>query len=136
MVSSRRLSGGTWTAQEGPLPSDAGPDPTATFKDVSCPTAGWCVAVGGYIDTSGHIRSIFDVLSGGHWTATEAPAPSDLANQVEMISACPAPRPGPALRWAIYVNTGGKEPGLIDTLSNGQWTRRSPPSRTMPPPTR
>jgi len=121
------LAGGTWSAQEAPLPSDAGPDPSATFKDVSCPTAGWCVAVGGYLDGSGHTQSTFDVLSGGHWTAKEAPAPSDLGNQVQMYSvSCPAP--GSCTAVGNYVNTGGKEPGLIDTLSNGQWTAQIAPA--------
>ena len=129
------LAGGTWSAQEAPLPSDAGPDPAAIFKDVSCPTAGWCVAVGGYLDMSDNTQSTFDVLSGGHWTATEAPAPSDLGNQVQMYSvSCPAP--GSCTAVGNYVNTGDKEFGLIDTLSNGQWTAQIAPEPKMPPPTR
>ena len=121
------LSGGTWTAQEAPLPSDAGAQPDTTFKDVSCPTNGWCVAVGGYMDTSGNIRSMFDVLSGGRWTATETPLPPGSVPRIgDDLGVLPAR--GVLHRGTLfYYNGSGNQFGLIDTLSNGTWSQQVAP---------
>ena len=71
-----------WAATQAPLPST--PDAPATNPDVtidqeSCPTAVSCVAAGNYSDPS-HSHGLLDVQSGGTWTVTEAPVPSDAAN--------------------------------------------------------
>jgi hypothetical protein len=70
------LANGAWTGTEAPLPPDAGADPEAALGGVSCPSAGSCVAVGGYTDTAGTEQGLVDTLSDGTWTATQAPLPS------------------------------------------------------------
>ncbi|HTT86906.1 MAG TPA: hypothetical protein VMF60_06040, partial [Acidimicrobiales bacterium] len=71
------LTGATWTATQAPVPADAGTDPFAALGGVSCPSAGSCVAVGGYTDTSGDEQGLVETLADGAWTATEAPLPAD-----------------------------------------------------------
>src|SRR5947208_2665093 len=69
----------TWTPTEAPLPSNAAGDPYASLLKPSCPAVGACVAVGGY-DTSSGGQGLIERLSGGTWTAIEAPLPSNAAS--------------------------------------------------------
>ena len=72
------LKGGTWTATEAPLPSDADPStPRAEVSSVSCPTDSWCVAVGEYKDSSNAVHTMIETFAGGHWTDMEGPRPAD-----------------------------------------------------------
>ena len=119
------LVGGAWSAQEAPLPPDAAVNADPVFKDVSCPTTGWCVAVGGYLNGAGAEHTSFDVLSGGRWTATEAPAPPDAlsgsGNNAGTFPSVSCPAPGVCTAVGGYMNGVG-EFGLIATLANGQWS--------------
>ncbi|HTZ09176.1 MAG TPA: hypothetical protein VMB72_08890, partial [Acidimicrobiales bacterium] len=47
------LTGGTWTASAAPLPADAVTNPDPTFAPITCPAAGACIVVGGYVGTGG-----------------------------------------------------------------------------------
>ncbi len=85
-------SGTTWTETEAPQPNNAGSGSDqglwigsqncGIFQPchaVSCPSATSCVAVGQYLDTAGYSEPVVETLSGGSWSATEAPLPSDTA---------------------------------------------------------
>ena len=48
----------------------AAADPGVTLSNVSCPAAGWCVAVGSYVDASGMFQGLIETLDGLNWTAT------------------------------------------------------------------
>ncbi len=70
------LSGGTWSAIEAPLPSDARASPSPALYSVSCILAQTCVAVGSYGTTSSFPAPLLETLSGTTWSATSAPLPS------------------------------------------------------------
>jgi hypothetical protein len=126
------LSGGTWTATEAPLPSDASPtDPDAELDSVSCAQNGSCVAVGEYKDTSNDFHALIETYTGGQWSDMEAPLPANAAPVSGDFGAwlkgvsCPAP--GDCVATGFYQLANGDEVGLIDTLSAGQWTAQAAP---------
>jgi hypothetical protein len=62
------LSGTTWTPTTAPvigLDPAAGTIPDVTLNDVSCPAAGWCVAVGYYADSFGNQQGLIETGSTG-----------------------------------------------------------------------
>ncbi len=86
-------AGGGWgSASEVTLPANANSDPNADLNSVACASAGNCVAVGGYSDTSNESQAMVVAESGGAWgSASEvalpvSPAPADL-NSVACASA-------------------------------------------------
>jgi hypothetical protein len=110
------LSGGTWTAIRAPLPGNA--SVADEVLDVSCGAAGSCEAVGIYAGSpqNGLLLS----LSGGTWTATEAPLPADAAvpNAAFMVSvSCPAA--GTCAAAGTYQNAAGNSVPLIESISGG-----------------
>ena len=118
-------SGGAWSATEAPVPSNAvgATDSHTWLKSVSCPAPGNCVAVGYYVTGPSTAAGLIETLSGGRWTAMEAPQVSDADtnNEVELAGiSCPAP--GSCVADGIYhANAGGT--GLeVLTLSGGTWT--------------
>ena len=121
------LAGGSWSAQEAPLPANADPSfPDPSFKDVSCPTEGWCVAAGYYFDSSGGIYTSFDTLAGGRWTDDRGTGARGCHLRIE----CPerghlpvVPGRGPAVAVGYYINSSHRAYGMIDTLSDGTWSR-------------
>ena len=66
-----------WSSSAAPLPANAAAEPLVLFDSQSCPASGSCVAVGTYVDTSGHEQGLIDTLSGGAWTSMEAPLPAN-----------------------------------------------------------
>jgi hypothetical protein len=87
------LSGGTWTATAVPM-TGLNPPPIAAIgvvlSKVSCPTAGFCVAIGTYDVVSG-VQTVIETLSGGSWTAATAPAPAaDNDVDLQALSCRPA----------------------------------------------
>ena len=71
------LSGGSWSSVEAPLPSNGDDTHDASLATVSCASTSWCVAVGRYSDMSGGTEGLVETYSGGHWTASQAPVPTD-----------------------------------------------------------
>jgi hypothetical protein len=127
------LSGGTWTAQEAPLPADAGSQTAVKLDHLSCPAAGTCVAVSDYDDTGGEAQLVIDSLSDGTWTATEAPLPADAVTGPVGVPfffsvSCPAAGTCAAVGDYATSTTGGA--GLIDTLAAGTWTATEAPLPT------
>jgi len=76
------LSDGTWSAIQAPLPTNA--EYGVALDAVVCPSVGFCVAVGSYQsdetgpDGSDSYEGLIETLSGGTWTAAEAPVPACL----------------------------------------------------------
>jgi hypothetical protein len=71
-------AGGTWAAQDAPLPANAGAGAgeDSLLFSLSCATD-VCVAGGTYADTSGKNRGLLERLSGGAWSGTETPEPAN-----------------------------------------------------------
>lgn len=109
------LSGGTWTATEAPLPSNA-----VSFLDlesVSCGASGSCAAVGTYGDTSNQ-DGLLETLAAGTWTATEAPA--DSSDVILTSISCPAA--GSCVAVGSDEDNAGQLAAVTETLSAGTWT--------------
>jgi hypothetical protein len=115
-------SGGSWSAVEAPLPSDHNASDYGYFESVSCPTNGFCVAVGGYENSGGHDFGLIDTLSGGHWTAAAAqPAPNVVGLMSSSFKSVSCANDTSCLTGGNYDATGG-EYGYLDTFAGGQWT--------------
>ncbi len=71
----------TWIPASTALPALGATDPSASSELTAlwCNTDDSCVAAGYYTYASG-TRGLIDTLSGGHWLATDAPAPSDASH--------------------------------------------------------
>jgi hypothetical protein len=122
------LSGGNWTAMEAPLPANAGTDPRVLLGTAACPAPGSCVATGSYTDTSGSQLGLIVTLSGGIWTAMEAPLPANAdGNPSSSIGTPACPAPGSCVATGSYTDTSGSQLGLIVTLSGGIWTAMEAP---------
>jgi hypothetical protein len=124
----------SWSLQTAPLPTNAVPN-DAAFGSVSCATPQFCVAAGAYTDADEYRYGLLDTLSGGAWTATQAPEPSNAgddsgSDQNAVIQAVRCPVAGICVGVGSYETSGGITEGLIETLSNGAWT---PTEVALPP---
>jgi hypothetical protein len=111
----------TFAANEVAAPSGASPNPRAVLSDVSCPTAGWCEAVGSY-ETPAFTGGfpLAASFSGGAWTAQPAPgaASGDVAAFLQTVSCS---WPGSCVA-AGQEELSSAEISLTDTLVNGVWS--------------
>jgi hypothetical protein len=126
------LSGGSWTTMEAPLPANAEAASFSKVESVSCPTTGWCSAVGVYDNTSGREDSFIDILSGGSWTSMEAPVPSDAQPETSaqtFLKSVDCQTGGDCVAFGAYKNAAGPghPVGFFDTLANGSWTAQTAP---------
>jgi hypothetical protein len=119
------ISSGVATPAEAPVPSDHATNPGAALNAVSCLSGSACTAVGGYDNASG-ATGLIDQLSGGAWTATTAPLPSNAhgSSGLDVVScsfrsACSAA--------GFYFIPSGSEQGLLEnyTPSEGYWSNAS-----------
>ena len=131
------LSAGSWSAAEGPLPAGAASNDNTLLYSVACPVAGTCVAVGTYGNSCCNGQGVIESLSGGTWTAIEAPLPPDTEAPPEAgVNSVACPVAGSCVAVGTYVDLAGNPQGLIDTLSGGSWTGiKAPlPSGALPTP--
>ncbi len=128
------LSGGSWSAAEGALPSDTGTDggpvfPAAFLFSVSCVSTTSCVAVGQYRNTSGDYVPLIDTLSGTTWTALPSPLPSDAIAQTSsfgtFLNSVSCTSASFCVASGFYQDTSSGYKGLLVTLSNGSWTAQT-----------
>jgi hypothetical protein len=129
------LSGGTWTAMAPLLPGNAEPNSFSKVESVSCPTDGWCAAVGTYDNTFGRESSFIDILSGGSWTSMEAPVPSDAQPESSgdtFLKSVDCQGVGDCVAFGAYKNGAGPSHpvGFFDTLANGSWSAQTAPQPT------
>jgi hypothetical protein len=115
------LSDGSWGAVETPVPAGGTLGGTSYS---TCSAGDTCVLPGSYRATGGEQLSMIDTLSGGSWSAVEAPVPAGgtrggLESNVP-TSACAAD--GTCVLPGIYRTAGGEEDEMIDTLSGGSWS--------------
>jgi len=122
-----------WTGVQSPVPFglDApATNPLENLQTTACASAVSCAAAGTYADTGGNTRGILDALSGGSWSAVEAPLPPDeRANPDPSFydTACPAS--GSCIAVGGYKNNsiGNHPEGLIETLTGGVWNATEAP---------
>jgi hypothetical protein len=116
------LSGGSWAPTDAPLPAGGS---ESSLDDVTCPTAGSCVVVGGYLDAGESFHGLIEVLSGSSWSPVEAPLPSNATVSVDaepQLSAVSCMAAGSCVAVGDYTDTNDDDQGLIETLSAGTWT--------------
>ena len=133
------LSGGSWTAAEAPLPANADGS-WAYLTGVSCPSSSDCVATGNYSDssasdTSGVGDGLLLTLSGGSWTAAEAPLPANANHTGVYLDAVSCASSSTCVAVGEYditytegANSQGEyQNGMLLTLTNGSWTAAPAP---------
>jgi len=117
-------SRGTWKqATEVTAPSDAGTNPEALLYSISCTSAGNCVGVGSYLDSSSHLQAMEATDTRGTWEqATEVTAPSDAGTNPEAVLK------GISCTWARnctavgqYVDSSGNGQAMAATETRGTW---------------
>ncbi|HXX90854.1 MAG TPA: hypothetical protein VEI83_11605 [Acidimicrobiales bacterium] len=120
------LAAGAWHATDAPtgglLPASGTRYPPR-LTDVSCPSAGSCVAVGSYYTVGGGERGLLETLSPGGWRATTAPAPFGVlagrgGSSLQVVSC--ATTASCVAMGGVY-DASGSLHGLVDTLSSGSW---------------
>ena len=118
-------SGGNWNATQAPLPAAAVAAGQSLLTSVQCAVVGSCVAVGGYLDTTGATQALTEQLSSGSWTAGTLPLPAGASTsgtstfaQLQGISC-------PTASWCIasgvYTLSNGAEQSLLAGDFSGAW---------------
>jgi hypothetical protein len=122
------LSGTTWTNIDAPLPANGAPGNYSVLTALACSAVGSCVAIGYYLDASGNSASLIETLSGGTWTATDAPFPANAYSTPNVnLDAVACAAVGSCVVVGIYADTNNTSQGLIETLSGGTWTATEAP---------
>jgi CHAP domain len=128
-------SGTTWTAAKAPLPAGAISDPNrpeplrTSLTSAACPSAGECVAIGQYEDSSGNTEGMLLTGSGTTWTATEAPLPGDAINDPgsaypfrASLASVACPSASECVAVGEYQDSSGQYQGFLVTGSGTTWT--------------
>jgi hypothetical protein len=109
------------------LPADAAVppvSPNASVASVSCPSAGNCVAVGTYIDTSKTTQLMYAVQSGGAWgQAVEVQPPPNVgpAPGFRGLTSVSCTSVGYCVAVGLYKSTDAPFRGLTLTETGGVW---------------
>jgi hypothetical protein len=108
-----------------PLPPDAATGSSASFAllGVACPSAGSCVAVGYYLDTSSFREGLIETENNGVWTASKVnltQLPAGARDPILDSVTCSAA--GSCVAVGDYGDAGAHQQGLIETYSAGTWT--------------
>ena len=119
----------TWTAAQAPLPADATVGPGGGIESdiagVACPSAGTCVAAGGYLNGESHYGGLIETASGGRWVPLQtdwAPYGYPVLDTVACLA------PGRCMAGGHSTLTDPR--ALVDTRADGMWT---PSSLPLPP---
>ena len=104
LAMTQSLTGGTWTAAEAPLPSDAaqGDAANATLHAIACAAPGACVAVGSYTSSNGNSNGLIETLAHGTSTPAKAPLPHGAVDIQRLNGIACTARP---LAWPSAVTT-------------------------------
>lgn len=131
----------SWSAVTAPFPDNSTTTSPGDFLSESCPSAAFCAAISSYVaeGTPNQSRAFIDVLSGGTWTAIEAPVPADAdttsLGSGTFLQTVSCPSVGFCVAVGDYqVWVGGYAgydvpAGLIETLSDGVWTATQAPTQ-------
>jgi hypothetical protein len=128
-------SDGTWNATELPLPDNAAANQDLVGGPVgplACPSAGFCVAVGQYVDTNGNTDGLLETLSNGTWSSSEAQLPRNAATSgvLGLLGDVTCADKGSCVAAGGYLGTewSGDYQGLLETLSGGVWRAAEAPA--------
>jgi hypothetical protein len=136
------LAGGTWTAVTAPTSGlNPGPwtNPGVLFTSLSCPAAGSCSAVGGYVAVPDKADALIATLADGAWSAVTAPLsglnPPASSNAVNLahLGAVSCPAAGGCTAVGEYQDTSNNTDGFAETLSGGTWSPATIPMTGLVP---
>jgi len=125
-ASAASVESGRWRAGvEAVLPANASTDPNAFIDSVSCPSAGNCVAVGQYLDSSGADEGVLLTETAGKWGAgieASLPANATTQNQFVRLVSVSCASAGNCSAVGDYED-GSSSPteGLLLTETAGSW---------------
>ena len=130
---------GVWaTGVEAILPANAGPDAslqglTGRLNSVACASAGNCSAVGVYPDTAGFLHGLLLTETSGVWaTGVEASPPANAGTDPSVgLGSVSCASAGNCTAVGGYVDSAGREQGLVVTETSGAWAagvEASPPA--------
>ncbi|HEY1619100.1 MAG TPA: cutinase family protein [Streptosporangiaceae bacterium] len=123
-----------WSGSTPPVPPGGTSDGGAWLSQVSCASAAFCGATGSYLDAAGNAVGLLETLSGGRWTAQEAPLPADASPEGEQgvtMSSVSCPSAGTCViagedNYSPPDASSGED-GVLETLSGGTWKVTSVP---------
>ncbi len=132
-------SGGGAVATEGPLPPDAAASGSGedVLFSVACPSSTACQAVGTYVaqsNTGTGTSPLIATQSGSSWSAIRGPGSFDPAGHTALVGVS-CSWPGSCTAFGTSATTGSQS-GVVETLSNGNWTESSSvlPANSLSPP--
>ena len=118
---------GQWTPLQAPVPGTARTDPAVSVRQLTCPDAEDCVGVGGFAKQTGSRSGLIEQLTGGKWTATQAPLPVGAPATAQVVLASVG---CPTNLWcgvAGYFDTPTARHPLALVLNGGRWLVRAVP---------
>ena len=118
-----RLSGGVWTVVSTPAISGA---VSSTLSGVSCPVAGFCVAVG-YVHFANRPTGLLaEMWNGASWSDTLLPAPP--GGTLPSVAAVSCAAEGACVAVGRYLNKAGAYRLLAERLTGSTWTVLATPT--------
>ena len=113
------LGGSNWNVSPLPLPGSG--NTFSQLNSISCASASFCSAAG-YYGHSGLSTGLIETLSGGTWSATTPPLPSDAAsNPAFGLIGIWCTGAGSCISVGGYSDTTGNSHDVFETLAGGSW---------------
>ncbi|HTT53710.1 MAG TPA: hypothetical protein VMH35_20130 [Streptosporangiaceae bacterium] len=120
--------GSSWTAAQAAVPAGAATRPQPIISGVACPSAGECVAVGSYQDSSGNSQGLLLTGHGSSWTAARAPVPPGAAgNSGVTITEIACPSAGECVAVGFWVDSSLNSHLFLLTMRGSSWTAATAP---------
>lgn len=116
----------TWSADAAVMPSDAVQGTGGGFNALSCPAAGWCVAIGQYDSNVSPLEppeGMIIMESSAGFTSIQAPLPPDASatDPYVFLNDVVCQDVGDCVVLGTYTNTSSSTGLFVDTLSAGTW---------------
>jgi hypothetical protein len=96
---------------------------------VTCPTTTTCVAAGVYADALNDEQGLLLTLSGGSWTASDAPLPADAQPSLytDPITSLACPSTSECFAVGRYRDLSNNTQALLLTMQGSTWTAKKAP---------
>jgi hypothetical protein len=126
------LSGGSWSAAEGPQPNNAAPEAaqSSVLFTVDCSTTTSCLASGSYAVAGNGSTGLVDTLAAGSWTGIAPPIPNTAKTGTSAAAtaksvACASPVA--CVVTGFFTDSAGHVQGFLDTWTGpqGYWLSAS-----------
>jgi hypothetical protein len=116
-------SGGVWGAASAvTAPAGHATNPVAYLGSVACASAGNCVAVGGYEDSSSNGQAMVVMESGGVWgSASPVTLPAHATNPEAALNAVSCASAGNCVAVGSYYDASSNEQAMVVAESGGVW---------------